>query len=150
MEIILYITGGIALLSVSWLMISIVGAMKRAETVLAESQKDFHSLTADVAQMKSEILPVLQGINDFTKRANSIADSVQSQIMSIQETVDDTLDVVRGTIDDVERIKNEVVEIVEGPLRIARSSTVTTASAIVKGLSLISGLLGARRNGKSH
>jgi uncharacterized protein YoxC len=148
MENILYITGGIALIAFAWLMFSLAQTMKSAQVALVEARQDLHEFKCDIHEMKTEAMPILENLQQLTIRANSIADSVQSQMVTIQETVDDTLDVVRGTIDDVERLKNEVVGIVEGPLRMARSTSTGAIGTITKGVTLLAKLFAARKNGK--
>ncbi len=150
MENILYITGGIALIAFAWLMLSLAQTMKSAQIAIVEARQDLHDFQSDVHEMKVKAMPILDNLQQLTIRANFIADSVQSQMVTIQETVDDTLDVVRGTIDDVERLKNEVVGIVEGPLRIARSTSNGAVGTIAKGVTLLAKLFAARKNGKEH
>lgn len=149
MEIILYITGGIALLALAWLFISLANTVKTAQGVLKESQvmitearTDIHTLTETVTELKTQVVPILGNVNELTYKVNTLADGVQSQLDSIRDTVDDTLDVVRGTIDDVERIKNELVATVEGPVRLVQTSVGGAVGAIRTGVNLIKKIVG--------
>ena len=148
MENILYITGGIALLSLAWLFFSLSNTLKTVHSVLTESRRDLHEITGDVREIKDKALPILDSASQLAIRANAIADGVQSQMVSIQETVDVTLDVVRGTIDDVERLKNDVVGIVEAPLHLARTTSNGAIGTVAKGVSLLAKIFAARKNGK--
>jgi uncharacterized protein YoxC len=149
MENILYFTGGIALVAFAWLMVLLAKTMKTVQTTLVEARQDLHDFQSDIHEIKLQVMPILDSMQQLTIRANVIADSVQSQMVTIQETVDDTLDVVRGTIDDVERLKNEVVGIVEGPLRMARSTSDGAIGTITKGVTLLAKLFATRKNGKN-
>jgi uncharacterized protein YoxC len=148
MEIILYIAGGIALLALAWLLYSLTNTLKVLQKVMIDAMQDVHEFTRDMHTMTEQVAPILENVRSLTVKTNSIVDGVQSQIVSIQSTVDDTLDVVRGTIDDIERLKNEVVDIVEAPLRSARGVSTGVASVVLKGAGLLVNLFGNRKNGK--
>ncbi len=148
MENILYVTGGIAFLAVAWTMTYLIKTLQTAQKVMLEARGDLHEFKGDVRELKIKVLPILDSVSQLTVRVNSIADNVQSQMVSIQETVDDTLDVVRGTIDDVERLKNEVVGIIEGPLRVIHSTSDGAIGTVTKGVTLLTKLFANRKTGK--
>lgn len=156
MEIILYITGGIALLALAWFLISLAGTVKALRGVISESQamitearNDVHVMTETITEIKTQVVPILGNVTELTYKVNSIADGVQGQLDSIRDTVDDTLDVVRGTIDDVERLKNELVATVEGPVRLVQSSVGGAVGAIKAGANLLTKLVGKSKKDES-
>jgi hypothetical protein len=63
--------------------------------------------------------------------------NVEQQLLHIQETIDDALDVVRGTIDDVERLKDSLVSTVEGPVALVRDVSDGALGAIAAGLRIV-------------
>ena len=138
MAIILYITGGIALLALAWLFISLASTFKAVKDVVVEVRGDLSTVLQTVEEVKAEILPILGNVNNITANVTSITNGLQTQMISVHETIDDTLDVVRGTIDDIERLKNQLVATVEGPVALARATTEGTVGTIFKGVGLIS------------
>ncbi|MEO6938748.1 MAG: hypothetical protein ABI444_01190, partial [Candidatus Kapaibacterium sp.] len=90
---------------------------------------------------KTQTLPVLSDLRDLTLKANAIADGVQSQMVNIHSVIDGALDVVRGTIDDAERLKNDVVDLVQGPISLVKSSSASTIGLAIKGMNLLTKLL---------
>src|SRR5437763_16604960 len=116
MEVILYITGGIALLALAWLFISLARAVSGIQPLLAEVRSDVHSMVGVVDDIKSQILPILNNVDGITSNVkgitgnvNSITTGLQDQMIGVHETIDDALNVIRGTLDDLERLKNDVV-----------------------------------------
>jgi uncharacterized protein YoxC len=141
METILYLCGGIALLALTYLFITISAAVKSADLSLKQVGNDFHALASDVSELKTQTLPVLSDLRDLTLKANAIADGVQSQMVNIHSVIDGALDVVRGTIDDAERLKNDVVDLVQGPISLVKSSSASTIGLAIKGMNLLTKLL---------
>ena len=132
MEIILYITGGIALLALSWLFISIASTVRSVKDVLIEVRRDLATIVSSVDEIKTQALPILNNVGGITANVNSITGTVQGQMETIKETIDDALNVIRGTLEDLERLKDDVVATVEGPVSLARSATGGAVGAAAK------------------
>src|ERR1700751_1374804 len=121
MEIILYITGGIALLALAWLFISLSSTIRSVRLLLVEVRGDLSVAVETVNEVKSQVLPILGNVNSITANVTNITSGLQAQMIEVHETIDDALNVIRGTIDDIERLKDEVVSTVEGPVLFAQS-----------------------------
>lgn len=141
MEIILYITGGIALLALSWLFISLARAVSGIKSLTDEARNDLRTIVATTQEVKEKVFPILGNVTNITDNVttitgnvSSITDGVRGQMVGVHKTIDDALDVVRGTLDDLERLKNEIVSTVEGPVTLVRdtsSGMVATAFKVV-------------------
>lgn len=156
MEIILYITGGLALLAVTYFLITLTATVKTLDRVLldsqimiAEARNDVQKVIATVDQLKSQVVPIMANVNEITAKVNVITDGVQKQMVNVHATVEDTLDVVRGTIDDIERIKNELVGTVEAPVKLVRSSTQGAVGAIMAAVGMIRKVMGGSSDGEA-
>jgi uncharacterized protein YoxC len=149
MEAILYIAGGIALLALAWFFISLASTVKTLQTVLKDTGASLNVVTQDITDIKNQVVPILSNVNDITIKANSIAAGVQAQMLSIHETIDDTLDVLRGTVDDVERLKDELVATVSGPVQLVRASADGAVGAIMTSLNFIKRIIGGKSGGRS-
>jgi len=146
MELILYITGGIALLALAWLFVSIASTVKSVKDVLVEVRGDLSNVVQTIDEVKAEVLPILGNVNNITANVTSITNGLQTQMISVHETIDDTLDVVRGTIDDIERLKNQLVATVEGPVSLVRATTDGAIGSVFKGVSLLSKFFGKKKD----
>jgi hypothetical protein len=150
MEIILYITGGIALLALAWLFFSLASTISAVKQILTDARADLATVVATVNDVKTEVMPILGNVNGITSNINSITNGLQTQMISVHETIDDTLDVVRGTIDDLERLKDELVATVEGPMSLVKSTTDGAVGAVFKGFGLLRRVFGARKSGSAR
>jgi uncharacterized protein YoxC len=149
MEIVLYIAGAVACLALTYFLITLTATVRTLDKVLldsqvmiAEARQDVQRVMGTVDQLKSQIMPIMSNVNDITFKVNTITDGVQKQMVNVHATVEDTLDVVRGTIDDVERIKNELVGTVEAPVKLVRTSMQGSVGAIMGAVGLIKKLMG--------
>jgi len=150
MEIILYITGGIALLALSWLFLSIASTVRSLKDVLMEVRRDLATIVNTVDEIKTQALPILNNVSGITSNVNSITGTVQGQMETIKETIDDALTVIRGTLEDLERLKDDVVATVEGPVSLARSATGGAVGAATKVVSVLWKFFGnKKKNGQS-
>ncbi len=161
MEIILYITGGIALLALAWLFIATARTVSGVKDMLQEAREDLRTVIASVEEVKTKALPILGNVTNITDNVttitgnvSSITDGVRNQMVGVHKTVDDALDVVRGTLDDIERLKNEVVATVEGPVTLVRDTSGGVVSTAIKVISILAKLVKAvrtpSRNGQAE
>ena len=142
LSIILYITGGIALLALAWLFISLARAVSGVQDLMREVQRDLRTAISTIDEVKANVLPILSNVtkitgnvSEITGNVNSITGGVQKQMIGVHETIDDALNVVRGSLDDLERLKDEIISAIEGPVRIIRDTTggaTSTASKVIK------------------
>jgi uncharacterized protein YoxC len=146
MEIILYITGGIALLALAWLFISLSMAIGSVRLLIVEVRGDLTVMVETIKEVRSQILPILGNVNNITSNVTSITSGLQEQMVSVHETIDDALNVLRGTIDDIERLKDDVVATVEGPMSFARSASDGAVGVLFKGVKLLTGILGKKKD----
>src|SRR5690242_8589028 len=117
MEIALSILAMIALVAFIWFVFVAVRTLRttddflaRAESTIEEIKKDVNQMTSEVSVIRIHAVPVLDNIADISQKLSGITDGLAPRVEAIYDTVDDTLDVVRGALDDVERIKNSVIE----------------------------------------
>ncbi len=145
MEIILYITGGIALLALAWLFVSLVKALKGMQAMVAQLESDLHTAVVAADEIRAGIMPILGNMTHITANVSKITAGVQNQMIGVHETIDDALDVIRGTIDDVERLKNEVVATVEGPVNLVRETANGAFGTALRVANVILKLVGNRK-----
>ncbi len=145
MEIILYITGGIALLALGWLFIAIAKAVSAIKPYLDEVRGDLAQMVTAVNEVKAEVLPILGNVNQITSHVSEITGNVEKQLIHVHETIEDALDIVRGTLDDVERLKDQVVATVEGPVTLMRDATGGALGAILTGLKIVRRFTGKKK-----
>ena len=157
MDLILYITGGIALLGFAWLFISLARTISGALALLTEVRGDVHSIVLSVDDVKSKLLPILGNVTNITSNVvsitgnvSSITEGIRDQMLGVHETVDDALDIFRGTLEDIERLKNEVVATVEGPVHLVRQTTGGVVGTAIKVVGLISKLVNAKKKSASR
>ena len=145
MEIILYITGGIALLALAWLFISLSMAIASLRMLYSDMRGDFAVIVETIKEVRSQVLPILGNVNSITTNVTNITSGLQAQMIGIHETIDDALNVLRGTLDDVERLKDEVIATVEGPISLARSATGGAVGVLFKGIKILNKVLGGKK-----
>ena len=152
MELILYITGGIALLALAWLLILIAKTIGKIQPVVTELLVDLRSIVVTVDELKVQVTPVLENmayissnVKGITSNVNSITAGVQKQMVGVHETIDDALDIVRGTLDDIERLKDDVVATVAGPVMMARAATNGAIGTGIKVVNILWKLFGNRK-----
>ena len=152
MELILYITGGIALLALAWLLILIAKAIGKIQPVVTELLVDLRSIVVTVDELKVQMTPVLENmahistnVKGITSDVNHITTGLQNQMTGVHETIDDALDIVRGTLDDIERLKDDVVATVAGPVMMARSATNGAIGTGIKVVNILWKLFGNRK-----
>ncbi len=150
METILYITGGIALLALAWLFISLARAISGMQIMLAEFESDFHTAAAAADEIRAGVMPILDNVTHITANVSKITNGVQNQMVGVHETIDDALDVIRGTLDDVERLKNNVVATVDGPISLVRETASGAIGTVLRVINVISKLTGKRTKKKSY
>jgi uncharacterized protein YoxC len=148
MDTILYITGGIALLALTWLFIALARALKGMQELLAQLEDDLHTAAAAADEIRAGIMPILGNMTHITANVSKITAGVQNQMVGVHETIDDALDIVRGTLDDIERVKNEVVATVEGPITMVRDTANGAFGTALRVANMILKLVGNRK-GKS-
>lgn len=148
MEIILYITGGIALLALAWMFIALSRAIHGIQDIFEEARNDLRTVVAGADEVKEKILPILGNVTNITDNVttitgnvSSITDGLRGQMVGVHKTVDDALDVVRGTLDDIERLKNEIVATVEGPVTLVRDTSGGVVSTAFKAISALAKLV---------
>lgn len=149
MEIILYITGGIALLALAWLFFTLASTVSAVKLILGDVRTDMATVVSTVDDLKTELLPILGNVNGITANVNAMTNGLQTQMISVHETIDDTLDVVRGTIDDIERLKDQLVATVEGPMSLVKTTTDGAVGAVFKGVGLLRRLMGGKKASSS-
>jgi uncharacterized protein YoxC len=145
METILYITGGIALLALAWLFISLARTITGVHALLAEAESDLHTAVAAVDEIRAGVMPILSNVRTITGSVSDIASGVQRQMVGVHETIDDALDVIRGTLDDVERLKDNVVATVEGPVTMVRETANGAIGTVLRIANVILKLVGNRK-----
>jgi uncharacterized protein YoxC len=158
MEIALSVLAMIALVAFIWFIVVAIRTLRitddfllRSETVLAEIKKDMSQMTSEVSVIRIHAVPVLDNIADISQRVSGITEGLAPRVEAIYDTVDDTLNVVRGALDDVERIKESVVQTIETPLNAVKRTSTGVVGTIVKGVSVVRDLIGEfRKNGSSH
>src|SRR5205809_7586239 len=156
MDIALEILGLVALAALIWLIVIVVRTLKRTEVFLDDAdltlkdiRKDINQMTGDVSLVRMHVVPVLDNIAEISQRVSGITEGLAPRIEAIYDTVDDTLNVVRGALDDVERIKESVVQTIETPLNAVRKTSTGVVGTIIKGVGVIRELIGEfRKNGK--
>jgi phage-related protein len=156
METILYITGGIALLALAWLFIALTKALKGMQSMVAQLETDFHTAAMAADEIRTGMMPILgnltaitSNVTNITHNVSKIISGVQNQMVGVHETIDDALDVIRGTIDDIERVKNEVVATVEGPITMVRETANGAFGTAARVVSLVLKLVGNRKKKSS-
>ncbi len=149
METILYITGGIALLALTWLFIALARALKGMQELLAQLEEDLHTAAAAADEIRAGVMPILGNMTHITANVSKITAGVQNQMVGVHETIDDALDIVRGTLDDVERLKNEVVATVEGPVTMIRDTANGAFGTALRIANVILKLVGNRKRKSS-
>lgn len=157
MDIALYILAGIALVAFTILMVRAMRTLGQAESLMRETQlllhdakHDIDSISDDIKEMKTRILPVVENISVVTKNVSSMTEGLHSRMDDVYRTLDDVLDVAHGAIEDVERIKNNVVATIDAPISAVRNSTTGIVDGLVKGMTIIKELIGSfSKNGKS-
>jgi uncharacterized protein YoxC len=152
MEIILYITGGIALLAFAWLFIALAKMIQGVQPLLTEFIRDMSTIVTTVDQLKTQVTPILENmagissnVKGITSNVNSITTGLQNQMIGVHETIDDALDIVRGTLDDIERLKDDVVATVAVPVSVARSATTGAIGTSIKVANILWKLFGNRK-----
>lgn len=156
MDIVLYILGAIVLVALLWFIVTAVRALQRAEIFFADSKvlledikKDIDQMTGEVTVLRIHAVPVLDHVADISKHVSGITEGLAPRVEAIYDTVDDTLNIVRGALDDVERIKDSVVQTIETPLNAVRRTTTGVVGTVFKGISVIRELIGEfRKNGR--
>ncbi len=156
MELVLYILGALALVALIVFIVRAMRTLGNLDAVLRESQylmqetkKDIDSISSDVNEMKRHFLPVVDNIANITSRVASMSEGLHARIDDIYGTLDDALDVAHGAIEDIERIKGNVVATIDAPLSAVRNTTVGIVGGIVKGVAIVKDLIGAfSKNGK--
>jgi hypothetical protein len=153
MELILYITGGIALLALAWLLIA--KTISKIQPVVTELLIDLRSIVVTVDELKVQVTPVLENmahissnVKGITSNVNSITTGLQKQMVGVHETIDDALDIVRGTLDDIERLKDDVVATVAGPVMMARAATNGAIGTGIKVVNILWKLFGNRKKSR--
>jgi uncharacterized protein YoxC len=156
MELILYITGGIALLALAWLLILIAKTIGKVEPVVTELLIDLRTIVVTVDELKVKMTPVLDdmahislNVKGITSNVNNITTGLQNQMIGVHETIDDALDIVRGTLDDIERLKDDVVATVAGPVKMARSATNGAIGTGIKVFNILYKLFDSRKKKSS-
>ena len=157
MEIALSILGMIALVAFIIFIFVAIRSLRtvddfllRAETELEEIKKDINQMTSEVAVIRIHAIPVLDNIAEISQRVSGITEGLAPRVEAIYDTVDDTLNVVRGALDDVERIKESIVETIETPINAVRRTSTGIVGTVVKGVGVVRDLIGEfRKNGKS-
>jgi uncharacterized protein YoxC len=145
METILYITGGIALLALAWLFVSLARAISGMQVMLSELESDLHTAAAAADEIRAGVMPILDNMTHITANVSKITSGVQNQMVGVHETIDDALDVIRGTLDDVERLKNNVVATVEGPVSLVRETASGAIGTVLRVANMILKLTGKRQ-----
>jgi len=145
METILYITGGIALLALAWLFIALTKALKGMQSMISQLETDFHTAAVAADEIRAGIMPILGNMNHITSNVSKITSGVQNQMVGVHETIDDALDVIRGTLDDVERLKDTVVATVEGPVTMVRETANGAIGTALRIANVILKLVGNRK-----
>jgi hypothetical protein len=156
METILYITGGIALLALAWLFYSLTLSLKGMQSMLNQLETDFHTAAVAADEIRAGMMPILgnmaaitSNVTNITENVSKITSGVQNQMIGVHETIDDALDVIRGTLDDVERLKNEVVATVEGPVTLVRETANGAFGTALRVANVILKLVGNRKKKSS-
>ncbi|MEP7235478.1 MAG: hypothetical protein ABI778_09305 [Ignavibacteriota bacterium] len=156
MDIALYILSMIALVALLWLIIIAIRTFHSADklisdstTILGDIKKDITQMTSDVTILRIHAVPVLDNVAEITKNIATITDGIAPRVEAIYETVDDTLNVVRGALDDIERIKDSVVATIESPLNLVRKTSTGVVGTVIKGIGVVRDLIGEfSKNGK--
>ena len=106
---------------------------------------DLATMTATVEELRTQLVPILENANRISVNIRSITTSLDTQMLRVEETVTDVLDVVRGTIDDLERVKDDLVGTLEAPIAMVRDTTSGAISLIGKIVGGLSAFLGRDR-----
>lgn len=156
MELVLYILGALALVALIVFIARAMRTLSNVDSLLRESQflmeetrKDLGRIAADVNEMKTHALPVIDNIANVTGRVSAMSEGLHARIDDIYGTLDDALDVAHGAIEDIERIKGNVVATIDAPLSAVRHTSEGLVSGLIKGASLVKDLIDSfRKNGK--
>jgi methyl-accepting chemotaxis protein len=146
MEIILYVTGGLALLALAWLFISLANTVSAVKVLLGDVRGDVAQMVSTVNEVKDQVVPILSNVNQITSNVTGMTANIEKQLIHVQETIDDALDIVRGTLDDVERIKDQVVSTVEGPVSLVHDVSDGALGAIAAGLRMVKKFVGKKNS----
>jgi uncharacterized protein YoxC len=157
MEIVLYSAGAVALVMITVFLIRAMRTLGEFDSLLRKThetmevaRKDLDQMTGDITQIRTSLVPILTNMADVTQRLSVISEGLQARIDGIYDTIDDAVDVARGTIDDIERIKDNVVAAIDAPISAAREKAEGIVSTIVKGVGLVKDVIGTfKKNGKS-
>lgn len=148
MDIALYIVALIALLVLIWFLIatmqsikSAVKAIERSDAAIQAAKVSFEQVAGDISTLKTHLIPAIDGITEVTESISGMSEGLKPRVQAIYHTVDDALDVAHGVLEDVERIKDEVVGLVEKPVLALRSTSDGVFSTVLKGVNVIRDLI---------
>src|SRR5674476_697735 len=111
MEIILYITGGVALLAMAWLFISIAKSVAAIKPYLDEVRGDLAQMVTAVNEVKAEVLPILGNVNQITSHVSEITGNVEKQLIHVAGNF---RNVGRNLVDIPENRENLCLDLVHG------------------------------------
>lgn len=94
--------------------------------VLARVRKALDSLEKETRELTGRAAPVLENLEAVTARAKSIAESIDDQVGSVQESFTS----IRQVADDIVALERRVQDRVEGPILDA----VSFIAALIKGV----------------
>lgn len=148
MEIVLYIAGAIALVALAYFLLraartlgEVSMVLQHTESLLEDVRKNADQMTNDISTIRMHVIPVIDNVAEITTRVSHVTEGLAPRVDRIYDTVDDALDIVDGVLVDVERIKTEVVDTIESPLKIVRNTSTGVAKTLIKGFSVVKELV---------
>ena len=148
MDIVLYISSAIALLALAYFLlraarslneVSIV--MQHAEVALEDVRKNAEQMTHDVNEIRTHLVPVIDSVSVIAGRVSHMVEGLAPRVDRVYDTVDDALDIVEGVLVDVDRLKTEVVQTIESPLKLVRSTSTGVVSTLIKAFGVVKELV---------
>ncbi|HET9136879.1 MAG TPA: hypothetical protein VFO76_09585 [Candidatus Kapabacteria bacterium] len=148
MDIALSIVALIALVVLIWFLITAAKALQavtasigRAESDIKAVKADFDQISNDVTTLKTHLIPAIDNITEITETISGVTDGLKPRVDAIYNTVDDALDIAHGLLEDVERIKSEVVETIEKPIVAFKTTSDGVLSTVIKGVNVVRDLV---------
>jgi hypothetical protein len=144
METVLYIVAVVTLLVFVWFLFraartltDLSAVLKQADTVLEDVRRDANQAANEITTIRMHMVPVIDSVAEVAQRAARISEGITPRVEAMYGTIDDALDVAHGVIEDVERIKDDVVSTIESPLKLVRNTSNGIGSTIIKGVNLV-------------
>lgn len=148
MDIALSIVGLIALAVLIWFLLSaakslqsVAASIERTEGEIKSVKADFDQIASDITSLKTHLIPAIDNITEITESISGVTEGLKPRVDAIYSTVDDALDVAHGVLEDVERLKSEIVETIEKPIVAFKATSDGVLSTVIKGVNVVRDLM---------